>query len=179
MGKKKETDVKIKIAIISGIFLVSAYGISAYLQSPLADTQFQDRPIIGISFKDWTNFEYPKEFLEFDGTNYFISILAQNVGKSKGKIFVTVTSQNALVSFFENGEFTNKASLHFSVNPLTNFTTLEPPIFVQPDQNSTFTVEISTQNSAGQNPFQELDPYIPGKLTYDYTTEGFKLVDEK
>lgn len=38
----KKIDVRIKIAIISGIFLVSAYGIAAYLQSPLADTQFQE-----------------------------------------------------------------------------------------------------------------------------------------
>ncbi len=167
--------IAIIIPIITGSFLVAAY----YLNSPLAATQFEDRPIIGVSFKDWTNNEYPKELLQNDGTNYFIHILAKNEGISKGKIFVTVSSTNAKISFFENGEYTNKESLHYSVNPHTNFTTLTPPIFVKPDQNSTFSVGYTVQNSVGQNPFQELDPFIPGELTYEYTEEGFKIIDSK
>ena len=179
MVKKKEIDVKIKIAVISGIFLVAAYGISAYLQSPLADTQYQERPIIGVSFKDWTNYKYPKELLEYDGTNYFIYILADNKGNSKGKIFVTVTSTNAKVSFFKNEEYSYQVSLHYSVKPIANFTILTPPIFIKPEQNSTFSVKVSIKNSLGQNPFQEFDPFIPLSLTYEYTDEGFKIIDRK
>lgn len=174
----KKIDVRIKIAIISGIFLVSAYGIAAYLQSPLADTQFQEMPIIGVSFSDWTNHEYPKELLESDGNNYFIRILAQNNGNGKGKIFVTVTSTNAKVSFYENGEFTNRQYLHYNINPMTNYTTLSPPIFVKPDQNMPrFSVEFTVQNNANQNPFQELDLMILGQLIYESENEGFKLID--
>ena len=180
MVRKKQIDIKIKIAIISGIFLVIAYTASAYLQSPLADTQFQERPIIGVSFADWTNHEYPKESLESDGSNYFIKILAQNNGNSKGKIFVTITSTNAKVSFYENGEFTNRQSLHYNINPLTNYTTLSPPIFIKPDQNiPRFSVEFTAQNSVNQNPFQELDLLIPTQLIYEFGNEGFKLVDRK
>ena len=50
MARKKKMDVKIQIAIISGIFLVMAYGISAYVSSPLADTQWKERPIADFSF---------------------------------------------------------------------------------------------------------------------------------
>ena len=77
--------IAIIIPIITGSFLVAAY----YLNSPLAATQFEDRPIIGVS------------------------------------------------------------------------------------------VGYTVQNSVGQNPFQELDPFIPGELTYEYTEEGFKIIDSK
>lgn len=175
MVRTKKQDITITVAIIGAIGVI----VGAYLGSPLADTQFQERPIIGVSFSDWSNQVYPKEYLENDGTNYFVKILANNSGKSKGRFFVTVIGINAKVSFFKNDEFTYQKSLDYSINPQTNYTILEPPIFVLPDNNSTFTIQLTIVNSVNQNPFQELDPFTPTQLTYDYTDTGFKLIDKK
>lgn len=48
MVKKKGIDLKIKIAIISGIVAI----IVGYLGSPLADSQWKERPIADFSFGD-------------------------------------------------------------------------------------------------------------------------------
>lgn len=172
--ERKKYGTAILVAIIGAVGL----GVAGYLQSPLADTQYQERPIIDVSFSDWKNHEYPKEFLESDGTNFFIKILAKNSGNSKGKIIVTVSSINAKVSFFENGEYTNQQSLPFIINQKTNYTSLSPPIFVKPDNNSRFSVEFSVVNSINQNPFQELNPFIPTKLVYDYVDGSFQWIDK-
>ena len=77
MAKKKQTDVKIKIAIISGIFLVMAYGISAYVGSPIMDTQWKERAIANVSFGD--NDEFPKSILQQKEGEFFIDIVLVNL----------------------------------------------------------------------------------------------------
>lgn len=176
LARTKKTDAAITVAVIVAVAGI----IGAYLQSPLADTQFQERPIIGVSFSDWMNHQYPKEVLESDGTNYFIKLLAQNTGNSNGKIIATVVSEGATISFFENDEFSSQKSLRYTIKPFPNYTTLAPPIFVKPDPNSQrFSIEIFVEDGPNKNPFQELDPYIPTKLVYEPRDGDFILIDKK
>jgi len=46
VARKKKQDVAITVAVIAAIAGI----IGAYLQSPLADTQWKERPIVDASF---------------------------------------------------------------------------------------------------------------------------------
>ena len=180
MAKKKDIDVKIKIAIITGIFLVIAYGISAYLGSPLVDTQWKERPIVEVSFGD-LGISHPKEKLQDDEDVYFVDIMTRNRGVSDGKIFVTITGNNATVNFDKNNNFESTTSLRYTISSLSkNYTTVFPPIYVIPNANTeTFSIEMIVTEDSFKPLNQELNVYKPTVLTYKKLNEMYELIDER
>ena len=178
MARKKNTDIKIKIAIISGIFLVIAYVASAYLGSPLVDTQWQERPVVGVSLSDSN--DYPKKNLESAGNLYSVKVFAKNRGQSDGKFSITAIGTDAHVSFFENELFFPQQSLQYTIPPLQNYSALKPPIYIIPNQDSKqFSIEILVDPSPDKHHFQELSVFIPTKLTFEKVDGILTLVSKR
>ena len=175
MGKKKDKpmDVKIKVAIIGAIGLVAAYGIS----SPLADTAFQDRPLVDISLGK-SDASLPAEELQFDGTNYYVEMAMKNRGNSDGKIFVSVFGEGADVSFIENGPYEYFAQLSFVIFPDNETKTSK--FYVKPHENADrVTVRMSAEDNTGSSYFQDVNPFMPTKLTYEKSEDKYVLIDKR
>lgn len=175
MVKKKEIDVKIKIAIISGIFLVIAYGISAYLGSPLADTQWKERPIADFSFGNMDGIPYDK--LPMNEGIYYVDIMMENRGGSDAKLTLIAQGTNTKVRIGDVGDFDYQHILIFTkkVSPVLKY-----PIYLIPDENAQeITIGLSYE-VADQNPmFQEINLYTPVLLTYNKTSDGYVLIDKR
>ncbi len=175
MGKKKDKpmDVKIKVAIIGAIGLVAAYGIS----SPLADTAFQDRPLVDISLGK-SDGSLPAEELQFDGTNYYVEMAMKNRGNSDGKIFVSVFGEGADVSFIENGPYEYFAQLSFVIFPDNETKTSK--FYVKPHENADrVTVRMSAEDNTGSSYFQDVNLFMPTELTYEKSEDKYVLIDKR
>lgn len=172
LGKKKEKpmDIKIKVAIIGAIGLVTAYAIS----SPLANTAYLDRPIVDISLG--TGETLPMEELQHDGENYYAEIAMKNRGNSDGKISITITGENTDVSFNKNGPYQYFAQLSFVVFPDPESRTSK--FYVQPHQDAEiFTVILAAEKKSDASYFQELNLFIPTVLTYEKIEDKYILKD--
>ena len=83
MGKKKPTDIRIKVAMIGAAAVV----IAALFGSPFFDSLYKDRPIIDISFRGLET-ELPFKELPSDAGGYFLEFVSRNRGNDDGKIIV-------------------------------------------------------------------------------------------
>ena len=174
MARTKKQDAIITAAIIAGIFGT----IAAYYQGPLADTQWKERPIIDISFGDLGK-SYPKTQLQNDGTFYYLDILVRNRGQSDGKILVTIQGTGAKVNFDKSSNFDYQKVLPYTIRKLENYSTVYPPVYIQPDENiSTFTIEMFAVDNTPKPINQELNPFIPTRLTYKKIDSTFELIDQ-
>ena len=166
-------DVKIKVAIIGALATVAGLAIS----SPLANSVYEDRPIVDISFGR-NDGSIPTEELQFDGTNYSVDMAMRNRGQSDGKIFVSVFGDGADVSFNENGPYQYFAQLSYIVFP-NNETTISK-FYVKPhDDVEKFTVRLSSEDNTGSSYFQEVNLFIPTELTYEKYEDRYVLTDKR
>ena len=176
MVRKKSTDVKIKIAIISGIFLVIAYGISSYLQSPLANTQYENRPIVDLSLGK--NGKFPYAEIQKNEAGYYIEIFITNRGKSDGKTTFAVQGTNARVRIGEIGSFDYYQTLQhvLTADPTIRAST----IYVLPDEgSSTFSIGFSIQENQQSPAFQEVNIFRPTFLVFENQNGVYKLIDQR
>lgn len=176
MVRKKSTDAKIKIAIISGIFLVIAYGISSYLQSPLANSQYENRPIVDLSLGKDGKFPYAE--LQKNEAGYYVEIFISNRGKTDGKTTLAVQGTNARVRLGEIGSFDYYQTLQYvlTADPTIRAST----VYVIPDEGSpTFSIGFSTQEGQQSPAFQELNVFRPTFLVFENQNGVYKLIDQK
>lgn len=170
--KDKPMDVKLKIAIIAALGIVTA----GVLQGPFMNSVYEDRPIVDISFGSKDGL--PLDELQQDEKNYYVEFTMKNRGFSDGKIFVTIFGNNADVSFNENGPFQEFAQLSHVVFPDSK--TKKGKLYVQPHDGIdriilTMTVEKDTKASY----FQELNTFIPLKITYEKSVDTYVLIDKR
>lgn len=165
-------DIRLKVAIIGAIGLVAAYGIS----SPLADTAFQDRPIVDISFglKDIL----PSKELQHDGENYYVEFSIRNRGLSDGKIVISLFGDNVDISFNENGPFENTSQLDYVVFPNPEY---KPgKFYVVPHEGAQrITLAMTVEDNTPSSYFQELNTFMPLKLTYEKSVDKYVLTDKR
>ena len=175
LGKKKKDkpmDIRLKVAIVGAIGLVAAFGIS----SPLADTAFQDRPIVDISLGSGE--DLPTGELQYDGKNYYVEFAMKNRGNSDGRIFVSVFGDNTDVSFIENGPYQDFAQLSYVVIPNPEPKTSKFYLIPHDDvKRIAFTLR--AEKDTGASYFQELNTLIPLELTYEKSEDKFVLTDKR
>jgi len=172
--RKKQTDIKIKIAVITGLFLFSAYVISAYIQSPLLDTQWQDRPIVYLSL-GWEQ-EYPNTELQTDEFGNYLDIVLWNEGKTAGKTIFVAKGFDAKIRVGKTSSWNYEQILPFTVLPDKNMRTY--PIYVLPEENTdVFSIEFSVEETNEKPPFQELTIFRPTILTFENQNGTYKLIE--
>ena len=168
MVRKKKQDIAIIIAVIGAMGAI----IAGYYHG-LGDTQWKERPIIDASFGDQAS--YPKNELQYDGTNYYVDLLSANRGKSDGKLFFIIESKGAQIRFDKNLLWEYKQSLHFTIHP--NPVMHPYKVYVLPDPDADMiSFQLLTQDSEDKPQFQEFNPYIPTKLMYKKSDGNYKLI---
>lgn len=166
-------DVKIKIAMITGLATVAAFAVG----SPLANTMYIDRPLIDISLGK-SDGSLPTEELQFDGINYYVEMTMRNRGQSDGKIFVSVFGDGVDVSFIDNGPYQYFAQLSFIAFPDNE--TMISKFYVKPHEDvEIFTVRISAEDNTGSSYFQDVNLFIPTELTYEKSEDKYVLIDKR
>ncbi|MCJ8306180.1 MAG: hypothetical protein HRU07_03920 [Nitrosopumilus sp.] len=172
---KKQTDVKIKIAIITGIFIVIAYVASAYVGSPVMDTQWKERPIADFSFGNMDGFPYEK--LPVKNGQYYVDIVMINRGGSDAKLTLIIQGTNTKVRLGDVGDFNYQHMLPFTKKVSS---TVTYPIYLIPDENTNqFTIQLSYEESDKIPMFQEINLFSPLLLTYEKTENGYVLIDQQ
>ena len=175
LAKKKQTDVKIKIAIITGIFIVIAYVASAYVGSPIMDTQWKERPIADFSFGNFEDMSYEK--LPFKNGQYYVDIVMINRGGSDAKLTLIVQGINTKVRMGSVGDFNYQHILPFTKKVSS---TVTYSIYLIPDENTNqFTVQLSYEESNEVPIFQEINLFSPLSLTYEKIKDEFVLIDQQ
>jgi hypothetical protein len=112
--KKKPLDVKYKVMIAVAVIGTIGSVSAAYLQSPLADTQWKERSVVDISLGDHQ--DYPKKILQKDDDGYYyVDLLARNRGINDGKIIAIVIADGATVNFDKNEDFIYSKSLKYTI----------------------------------------------------------------
>lgn len=176
MAKKKDMDVKVKIAIITGVFSVIALGISGYVSSPIADTQWKERPIADVSFGN--NGEFPKSVLQSKDGEFYIDIVMENSGDANAKTVFVATGENVKVKIGKISNWSYQNILPFTIKP-DSFEKMYP-LYVMPDENATsFSVVFSLEIPDQTPPFQEITLFSPTILTFEKDGEQFVLVDQR
>lgn len=166
-------DVKVKVAIISAIATVAAFAIS----SPLANTMYQDRPLVDISFGK-TDESLPTKELQHDGQNYYVEFAMRNRGQSDGRILVSIFGDGADVSFHKNGPFQYFAQLSYVVFPDPE--TKLSKFYVKPhDGVERFTVRLNAEKDTGSSYFQDVNKFIPSELIYEKSSNKYVLIDKR
>lgn len=171
--KNKARDTTIIVAIIGAIGLA----VAGFYQGPLANTQYQNRPIIDVSFGGLgTN--YPTTELERDETGYYTSIIMRNRGHDDGKITIIVQSTNAKIwsSFYKTWDY--KQSAPFAL--MENSTLVPSKVYILPDENQNrFEISLLVEEPSDKQPFQKATLFRPTILTYEKSDEIYKLVDQR
>ncbi|MBL4654131.1 MAG: hypothetical protein JKY53_14900 [Flavobacteriales bacterium] len=176
MAKKKDMDVKIKIAIITGIFSVLALGISGYVSSPIADTQWKERPIADVSFGN--NDKFPKSTLQSKDGEFFIDIVMENSGKSNAKTVFVASGENTMVRIGAFTDWGYDVVLPFTIKP--DPFEKQYPLYVMPDEDVTsFRVGISLETHDKTPPFQEITAFSPTVLTFEKHDGQFVLINQR
>ena len=176
MPKKKQIDVKIKIAIISGIFLVIAFVASSYVSSSSEDTQSKEPPIAHISFGN--NREFPKSILQNEGGEFYVDVIMENRGINDAKTIFVANGNNAKVRIGTLTDWSYQHTLPFTSKP-------DPfqkkyPLYVLPDNGtSSFTVMLSLDTPDQISQFQEIALYHPTVLTFEKDGEQFVLTEQR
>ena len=137
---KKKTDTKIKIAIATAIITAIGGIIGAYVGSPVADTQWEERPKVSLSLGEKGS--YPHNTILEDEFGYYIPIFLNNRGESDGKTVFVASGINAKVRIGNIGGWEYEQILPFTI--LSNSTIREYPIYVLPDEG-TKTISIGFQ----------------------------------
>jgi len=166
-------DVKVKIAIIVTLGAVAA----GALQGPFMNSVYQDRPLVDISLGK-SDGSLPTEELQFDGKNYYVEMAMKNRGLSDGKIFVSVFSEGADVSFIENGPYQNFAQLNFIIFP-EDKNKIGKFYVIPHDDVERFNVRISAEDNTGSSYFQDVNSFMPTELTYEKSEEKYVLIDKR
>ncbi len=176
MPKKKQTNVKIKIALISGIFLVIAFMASSYVGSSSEDTQSEESPIANISFGN--NAEFPKSILQVEGGDFFVYIIMENRGSNDAKTIFTANGNNAKVRIGTLTDWSYQQTLPFTSKP--DLLQKKSPLYVLPDNGaSSFTVMISLETPDQISQSQEIALHHPTVLTFEKDGEQFVLIEQR
>ena len=172
----KKIDVKIKIAIISGIFLVIAFAGLSYVGISSEDTQSKETPIANISFGN--NREFPKSTLQNEGGEFYVDVIMENRGNNDAKTIFIVNGNNAKVRIGTLTDWNYQHTLPFTSTP-------DPfqkkyPLYVMPDNGaSSFTVMLSLETPDQVSQFQEIALYHPTILTFEKDGEQFVLTEQR
>ena len=166
-------DIKVKVAIIGALAMVAAFAIS----SPLANSVYQDRPIVDISLGR-SNGSLPTEELQHNEKNYYVEFVMKNRGLSDGKIFISIFADNADVSFIENGPYQEFTQLSYVVFP--NVENKISKFYLIPHEGiERIAFTLNAEKDTGASYFQELNTFIPLKLTYEKSEDKYILTDKR
>jgi len=166
-------DVKVKVAIIGALAMVAAFAIS----SPLANSVYQDRPIVDISLGR-SDGSLPTEELQQNEKNYYVEFVMKNRGLSDGKIFISIFADNADVSFNEGGPYQEFAQLSYVVFP--NVENKISKFYLIPhDGIDRIVFTLNAEKDTGASYFQELNTFIPLELTYEKSGDKYVLTDKR
>jgi len=162
-----------KYGIITTIIVVlGALGV-AYIQSPLIDTQYEDRPILYLSL-GWEN-DYPKVELQKNEIGYFVEIILRNDGNAAGKVILEVKSTDAKIRLGKTSNWSTEQQLPFIVFAQEGIQTY--PIYVLPDDFADwFTIEFSFSEPLEKPAFQKTQKFRPSSLTYEKSDSDFILL---
>ena len=176
MPKKKQIDVKIKIAIISGIGIVMAFMALSYVDSSTEDIQSNESPIAHISFGN--NREFPKSILQNEGGEFYIDVIMENRGKNDAKTIFVVNGNNAKVRIGTLTDWSYQHTLPFTSTP--DSFQKKYPLYVLPDTGTaSFTVMLSLETPNQISQFQEIALHHPTVLTYEKDGKQFVLTEQK
>lgn len=173
MARKKKQDVAITVAIIAAIAGI----IGAYLQGPLADTQWKERPIVDASFGGLDT-DLPKKELQRDEGGYYVEIALRNRGKSDGTVIFLIQGVNTDVWSSQSKTWSQQQSSLFTIFPDPQSRTIK--VYVKPNDNSnTFTVQLIKQEPSDKPQFQEYKVFRPTELTYEKVGNVYTLIDQR
>ena len=143
--------------------------IGYFAGGPAYDSMYKERAIIEISFGNIEN--YPLKELQFDGSYYFVDIVAINRGKSQTNPTITITTENAKVSF-NKIEWNDKISQSILIYPSGNSSFYR--FYVLPDENfKNFSLKLVS------TPILIHEKYDVFPLTIQYALENgkYKLIN--
>lgn len=179
MRKQKSLTQKQKVTIY--VAIIAALGVigAGYLQSPLANNQWEKRPVVDMTLGD--GHDFPKKLLQLDKDGYyFVDILMRNRGQSDGKILATVVAENASVNFDKNQDFLYAKDLRYNIIPLKNYTASMNPIYVKPNENiGQFSITLSVINDNSPPTFQEINLMKPAKLIFTKSGNEYILLRQE
>jgi len=173
--RKKQQDLAIKLAIIAAAGTI----IGAYLQGPLANNQWEKRPIVDMTLGDGQ--DYPKKLLQLDKDGYYyVDILMRNRGQSDGKIQATVVAENATINFDKNEDFIYAKSLRYNIIPIKNYTVAMTPLYIKPNENTQqFTITLSIISDSSPPAFQEINLMKPSKLIFTKSNNEYVILRQE
>lgn len=172
MGKKKTTDIRIKVAAIGGTVAI----IAALVGSPYFDSLYKDRPIIDISLGGLET-ELPFKELPSDPGGYLLDFVSRNRGNDDGKIVVTIVGENVKFRGNSNLEWAYEKSVNFIIFP--DPVPRKTPFYVLPDENTqSFSIEIFVTDQNDRQQFQKINLISPTKITYEKTDTGYRYVQK-
>jgi len=156
----KNQQVLIVVAIIGAI--------AAFVGSPTYNSMWEDRAIVEISFGISEN--YPLKELQFDGTNYYVDLVAINRGKSQTFIETTVTAQGASISF-NQVDWSTHGSQQLLARPDENPNPYR--FYVKPENTLGFTLEILVPTTRPL--INEIFWIFPLNLEFEYSNDKYIL----